>query len=434
MVRGEDIVVIGNRKKVLFNIVPYEYRSLELYLEKMALKGWKFEDIQGEFLNFVKIDPAKIRYWVDINGTNPIRNIKDTIKNGWTNKLEWNLTYSYNKIDIYSREDGVEEFFIPIDEEEKFKDIVKLSLKNILMTLITVFLLALTTLSDEFVNLIANDDKIIMLIITTIIIVYQLTHITSFVTWYIKGLISIRRNDKVSYKVHWLSKIRIVINTVVIITGITALIYLGIFTPDNSINDVIGIGVILLLIAIIVDLSGKNSGSVPKKRRIDIFNIIGLVLLISILLGRNYIHKDTNHNNYYNLNKELNLTLEDFNDKSVNSSRSYIQENKGILASELWFYDEGSNGDLYYNLFESNYKWIVDKYLDYKIKWINNLESSKVEKVNYNKDVTLYKLEERNFYMLVSKNKVIYFINLNYRYDKDEFFNIIYEEVFLNKN
>lgn len=427
-------MVIGNRKKVLFKIVPYEYRSLEIYLEKMALKGWKFEDIQGEFLSFVKIDPTKIRYWVDINGTNPIRNIKDTIKNGWTNKLEWNLTYSYNKIDIYSREDGVEEFFRPIDEEEKFKDIAKLSLKNISMTLITVFLLALTTLSDEFINLIVNDDKIIMLIITTMIIVYQLTHITSFVTWYIKGLISIRRNEKVSYKVHWLSKIRIVINTVVIITGITALIYLGIFTPDNSINDVIGIGMILLLIVIIVDLSGKNSGSVSKKRRIDIFNIIGLGLLILILLGRNYIHEDTNHDNYNNLNKELNLTLEDFNDKSVNASRNYIQENKGVFASELWFYDEGSNGDLDYNLFESNYKWIVEKYLDDKIKWINTLGSSTVEKVNYNKDVTLYTLQERNFYMLVSKNKVIYFINLNYRYDKDEFINIIYEEVFLNEN
>lgn len=426
-------MVIGNRKKVLFKIIPYEYKSLELYLEKMALKGWKFEDIQGEFLSFIKIDPTKIRYWVDIDGTNTIRNIEETIKNGWTNKLEWNLIYSYNKIDIYSREDGVEEFRREINQKEKFKDIAKLSLKNISMTLITIFLLAVTTLSDEFINLIVNDDKIIMLIITTMIIVYQLTHITSFVTWYIKGRISIRRNEEVSYKVHWLSKIRIVINTVVIITGITALIYLGLFTPDNSINDVIGIGIILLLILIIVDLSGKNSGSISKKRRIDIFNIIGLLLLISILIGRNYIHKDINYGNYYNVNKELNLTLEDFNDKSVNTTRNYIHENKGTFASDVWFYDEGRNGDLDYNLFESNYKWIVDKYLEDKIEWINTLGSSSVEKINYNKEVTLYTLQERNFYMLVSENKVIYFINLNYRYDTDEFLNIVYEEIFLKK-
>lgn len=141
-------LVIGNRKKVLFKIVPYEYRSLELYLEKMALKGWKFEDIQGEFLSFVKIDPTQIRYWVDINDTNKIRNIEDTIKNGGTNKLGWNLIYRYNEIDIYSREDGVEEVHEKINQKEKFKDIAKLSLKNISMTLITVFLLAVTTLSD----------------------------------------------------------------------------------------------------------------------------------------------------------------------------------------------------------------------------------------------------------------------------------------------
>ena len=290
-------LVIGNRKKVLFKIVPYEYRSLELYLEKMALKGWKFEDIQGEFLSFVKIDPTQIRYWVDINDTNKIRNIEDTIKNGGTNKLGWNLIYRYNEIDIYSREDGVEEVHEEINQKEKFKDIAKLSLKNISMTLITVFLLAVTTLSDEFVNVIVNDDKIIMLIITTMIIVYQLTHITSFVTWYIRGKKSLRRNEEVSYKIHWLSKIRIVINTVVIVSGITALIYLGILTPDNSINEIIGVAMFLLVILIIINLVGKNSGSVSKKRRIDIFNIIGLVLLISILIGRNYIHKDTNYNN-----------------------------------------------------------------------------------------------------------------------------------------
>ena len=427
-------MVIGNTKKVLFKIIPYEYRSLELYLEKMALKGWKFEDIEGEFLRFVKIDPTQIRYWVDINGTNTIRNIEDTIKNGCTNKLGWNLIYRYNEIDIYSREDGVEEFHREINQKEKFKDIAKLSLKNISMTLITVFLLAVTTLSDEFANIIVNDDKIIMLIITTMIIVYQLTHITSFVTWYIRGRKSLRRNEEVSYEIYWLSKIRIVINTVVIVTGIAALIYLGILTPDNSINDIIGVGILLLLILIIINLAGKSSGSVLKKRRIDIFNIIGLVLLISILIGRNYIHKDTNYNNYYNRNSELNLTLEDFNDKSVNTSSNYIYEDKGTFASQLSFYDEGSNGDLDYNLFESNYKWIMDKYLEDRIKWINTLGNSSVEKVNYNEEVTLYTLQERNFYMLVSEDKVIDFINLNYRYDKEDFINKVYEEIFLSKS
>ena len=182
------------------------------------------------------------------------------------------------------------------------------------MTLITVFLLAVTTLSDEFVNVIVNDDKIIMLIITTMIIVYQLTHITSFVTWYIIGKKSLRRNEEVSYKIHWLSKIRIVINTVVIVSGITDLIYLGILTPDNSINEIIGVAMFLLVILIIINLVGKNSGSVSKKRRIDIFNIIGLVLLISILIGRNYIHKDTNYNNNYNLNYSyISNTLNDEN-------------------------------------------------------------------------------------------------------------------------
>ena len=76
----------------------------------------------------------------------------------------------------------------------------------------------------------------------------------------------------------------------------------------------------------------------------------------------------------------------------------------------------------------------MDKYLEDRIKWINTLGNSSVEKVNYNEAVTLYTLQERNFYMLVSEDKVIDFINLNYRYDKEEFINKVYEEIFLGKS
>lgn len=35
--------------------------------------------------------------------------------------------------------------------------------------------------------------------------------------------------------------------------------------------------------------------------------------------------------------------------------------------------------------------------------------------------------------MLASEDKVIDFINLNYKYDKEDFINKVYEEIFLGK-
>lgn len=65
----------------------------------------------------------------------------------------------------------------------------------------------------------------------------------------------------------------------------------------------------------------------------------------------------------------------------------------------------------------------MDKYFRKFFSW----------KVNYNEEVTLYTLQERNFYMLASEDKVIDFINLNYKYDKEDFINKVYEEIFLGK-
>ena len=37
---GKDKMGLGKTKWILFKFLPYEYRTLEKYLEKMALEGW----------------------------------------------------------------------------------------------------------------------------------------------------------------------------------------------------------------------------------------------------------------------------------------------------------------------------------------------------------------------------------------------------------
>lgn len=423
-------MVIGNRKKVLYKILPYEYRTLEIYLEEMALKGWKFEDVQGEFLSFVKIEPTRIRYWVDINGTNPLITVKEALTDSWGNKREeWKLVYRFNEVDIYFREDGVEEFSNKIDEEEKFKSIAKLSLKKIFMTLLTVGLLFFPTLMNDFNLVIVSDVGVVLWIITAIVIIYQITNLTGFLRWYINGKVSIRKDEPVSYEAHWFSKVINIINTIILLTGSAFIVILAMFSKDVEINSTFGLAILMVVIIIIIDIISKNSEKALTKKKIDIFNIVGLVVLIAVFSTRVYISKDIEFNNY-NPNKEFNLSLEDFDDKSNNTENYYYSESNGTMASSLWFHDRGEKGYLDYNLFESKYKWIVDKYLEEKLEWISTLGDYPLEKLEYAEGVTLYNIKEISSYMLVSEEKVINFIRLDYSYDIDEFIKKVYEEVF----
>lgn len=54
-------MVFGKTKWVLFKYLPYEYRTLEKYLEKMALEGWKLENMRGFFFEVQEDRAYKVK-------------------------------------------------------------------------------------------------------------------------------------------------------------------------------------------------------------------------------------------------------------------------------------------------------------------------------------------------------------------------------------
>ena len=53
-------MVIGNSKYTFFDFLPYEYKALEKYLDKMALKVLKLKSMQGKWFRLITMKPKKI--------------------------------------------------------------------------------------------------------------------------------------------------------------------------------------------------------------------------------------------------------------------------------------------------------------------------------------------------------------------------------------
>ena len=51
--------------KKIFTAAQYDFKAIEEYLEKMALKGYMFTEIKGIFWCFEKCEPTKLRFQVD---------------------------------------------------------------------------------------------------------------------------------------------------------------------------------------------------------------------------------------------------------------------------------------------------------------------------------------------------------------------------------
>lgn len=125
---------IGKYKFVIYHFVPYEYKSFEDYLLKMASKGWLLVSFNGLYVKFKKIEPVELKYNVDImqnyKGANRLEYIDFCRASGW------NYICSSNNIQVYSNPD-MNATEIETDDEIKFKKINKPSFKQtILISLI----------------------------------------------------------------------------------------------------------------------------------------------------------------------------------------------------------------------------------------------------------------------------------------------------------
>ena len=434
-------MVFRSKKRVIFDFLPYEYKSLEEYLEKMAAKGWILENINGQWLKFNKSEPKKLKYSFDIMNKVSFLDGKNSDESleyrEYCEKVGWKFVCESDRREIYCSELDEDRIEIHTDEIEKFNIMAKASLKYISLKIITLICVLITpfmiTIGGSDAHFLANTLTLSCLILASAFLLQEMISIISFLIFFIKGKISIKNREKINYnfKVSILLK-RLVryLFLIFLILILTALII------DYNTN-------ILKILFIIIGLSFISEYIVNfirnmnyKNKRVIILSYYFILIIVMISVITNFVFVDifNKDNKYYNekIEKVPQIKIEDFND-SNKDDLIFFRKDKSPIASYLFYSNEGENIYLSYDIFESNYKWAVKYNFEKKMKFVNKIGIKYIEKeTNLPNDIKVYMNEHGHQYIIVSENKMVEIFTIE-GISENQLINTVYEEVFKTK-
>jgi small basic protein len=138
--------------------------------------------------------------------------------------------------------------------------------------------------------------------------------------------------------------------------------------------------------------------------------------------------------------QKASLTFEDFGYEKNRDENLDIKFDKSILAQKTFY--SCSNGDsfLSYTIFESKYPWLIKLDENRVVSRLNNNHYNynlnlnlKLQMTDLPSNIRVY-LEggggTKNYFVLVSEDKVIYFLKLANNISEDEFLNMAYKKLF----
>lgn len=417
---------IGNTKILMIDFVPYEYKKLQRYLEEMPLKGWKLESAFGKFFKFKRIEPMKIKYYVDVineitflDGKNSSISLEHRKK---LNNYGWNFVCEIEKVQIFCSEDPEISGEIYETILGKFKYINKASLKEILLRLLTFIILGVSQYNIIFkgnsLKFLADNTILLLIVSICLCLIINVTDLIRLIRLHIKGDITKESYENIEVKsLKWI-KFKSLIMSLAIVFLFIIIILLIVKREIFSLGIIFVISSIFLGIYIMINLAIKYTNKNTKKISITMYFII---TVLSILFMNKFII-----NNLFNSNtgkKDLNqyaLTLKDFNDEIIDEQSIYIDENKSFLAHTIFYSANGRSTKLSYELFESNYNWVVEWNFNKMMEWFKDHDISYIEiKTDLPSDVKVYRNSKSNNYIIVSDKKIIEILGYdeNVKYD-----------------
>jgi len=195
-----------NRKKVfkLHSIV--EYKNLESYFEKMALKGWMLKEIKKGFYIFNKVEPVALDFSVSIfYESGPFDFPDDESKKTLVEFCEdsgWHHCTGTQMYQVFYKEKGKEVLPIHTEPEEEYRYIKKNVMKTelYLLPMILMFLgmgyLNINLLDYE--DIFSNAAMISRIWPFCIALLFTLT-VYSPIVWLVKNRINLNQNRKLMY-------------------------------------------------------------------------------------------------------------------------------------------------------------------------------------------------------------------------------------------
>ncbi|MDU2290544.1 DUF2812 domain-containing protein [Clostridium disporicum] len=430
---------LGKTKWILFKFLPYEYRTLEKYLEKMALEGWKLENMRGYFLKFKKIEGIRLKYSVDVMDKVSFFDGKDCSTalefREYCKEAGWDFICESDKIQIYCSKSEEDNIPIHTDEKEKYDSVFKASLKYVLLNIFIISLFLFTqytaTIGSYSADFLADDFRMSTVLIICIWAIEEFIGLINFIVWAVKGKINLKKGEPVQYKCNIVSNINLAIDMLMVSA---ILLYTLYFMAGEK--NLVGKLLVLILPLIIViftimNFISQSKYTDKKKRAINIISFV-VITFLTILIVTRMVLGAAFYSNEAN-EKEYLLTLEDFNDESKDDKERFIIEDEGILASTLLYVDDGKNGDFNYQLFQSKYNWAVDYCFNKNIENVGEGREYLEIDTDLPSEVKVYKIQEIDRFMIVSSDKIIEFAYDNKNFTESELLNKVYEEVFVDK-
>lgn len=435
---GEKEMRVGKYKFVLFKFIPYEYKSLEKYLEKMASKGWILKSMFGYFLRFIKDEPKNLKYTLDVLDKVSLYAIGDSDEmieyREYCEAAGWNFVCARDKIQVFCKEDEVK---LPIqtDEEEKFKTILKASFKYIMLDLSTVILILFSQYNITFrgynAEFLADNTVLLLVLCISLWAVQDIIQFIHLSIWAVKGKSRLNDGEEVSYDFNIITNVKLFFNKMYLI--ICLLMILALLVTAGGLFTIVLLILSISVILVIYLRSFLSSSSYSSRKRKILFTAGLLAILIPnlIIMPRLMLTKVSNIDFteiFYS--KDYTLTLEDFNDVS-NDTSNFSRKKKSLLEeAEVYMYD-GKDTSISYELYKSKYKWIINYALNKEFDKFDSFGDKIIEiKSELPGNVKAYLVEGRNRFMIASDNTFITVYVESNTLSQNEILNIIYNKVF----
>ncbi|MFT5873787.1 MAG: hypothetical protein ACI8WT_002738 [Clostridium sp.] len=440
-------------KTTYFMYLPYECSALEEYLEKMAEKGWLLTSIKRGFFKFRKIEIKEIKYSVDVLDSVSVFDHKDSDiaveYREYCEKAGWIYICEEGGTQIFYTKGDKEIISIHTDEEEKFEVVFKSSIKVVYAQMLSIIFFIYIiyrqlTIDTEFS--IASNIGILSIILPFSVILMSIIGIINFFIWVIKAKSHLKKNKLMPFKSYKQLKRK---NILIIAYNLIAFIILliAIFDIPASIKPYIPIALIVFIPAISLSCIKKYIDRKKYSRDANIGIYIGSMIISLVVVNiLGYVAFNTIINNNTNTKQseaptqKARLTFEDFGYEKNGDKNLDIKYDKSILAQKTFYHCSNEGSFLSYTIFESKYPWLIKLDENRVVSRLNNNAYNynlnlnlKLQMTDLPSNIRVY-LEggggTKNYFVLVSEDKVIYFIKLANEISEEEFLNMAYKKLF----
>jgi hypothetical protein len=412
-----------------FNFEPYECLAVEEYLEMMEKQGWLLDKINRPFFRFKKIEPQNLRFYVDIPNVREDR-LGDYIE--YCRAAGWRYLDKLDSNFIFYAEDNDKTIDIHTDQNEKFRVVSKISLSNIVLRVMTILMWAFWVYMCLFVmgDFLTSNLSIITFLAISVGGINSTIKVINFFLWRVKAKRSLTKNEFMPYNNYKQLKRKNIFSNIgsfgMIILTILALINENIHNTKVLTIFFISTVIFALIIGVIVHFFNSkkyykySNGILVLGISVSVIYVMGTIISLGAV---SMIDKFT-------VVEQVKMSIEDFGYKQEKDPFNVYD--KSIIAEKLVYSYHGDKNRFRYTSFKSK-SFAVIKFQEVTLlRRLKGYGSDlKLKKTKLPENIRVYSDDEKESYVVVSKDIVIDTRKEMDNISEDEFLDKVYEKLIL---